>query len=89
MKNFALLVLAIFLFGACTNTSSKKGEEKSASNKNVTLTAAGATFPMPYYNLVFKAYTSKTGTLLNYGGIGFLQYLVLLLLPIIFPGSMI
>lgn len=70
MKNFALLVLAIFLFGACTNTSNKKGEEKSASDKKATLTAAGATFPMPYYNLVFKAYTSKTGILLTYGGIG-------------------
>ncbi|WP_167616213.1 phosphate ABC transporter substrate-binding protein PstS [Maribellus sediminis] len=70
MKNFALLILTVFLFGACSNSSSKKGEEKSTSSKKVTLTAAGATFPMPYYNLVFKAYTAETGTLLTYGGIG-------------------
>ncbi|WP_167604802.1 phosphate ABC transporter substrate-binding protein PstS [Maribellus sediminis] len=70
MKNFALLILTVFLFGACSNSSSKKSEEKSTSSKKVTLTAAGATFPMPYYNLVFKAYTAETGTLLTYGGIG-------------------
>ncbi len=68
MKNLVLIILAVFFLSACTNTSSKKGSEKSASK--VALTAAGATFPMPYYNMVFKAYTTKTGTLLTYGGIG-------------------
>lgn len=70
MKNLTLIILALFLLGACSNSSNKKGNEKSASGKKVTLTAAGATFPMPYYNMVFKAYTSETGTLLTYGGIG-------------------
>ena len=70
MKNLALFVIAVFILGACSNTSSNKGEEKSTSGKKVTLTAAGATFPMPYYNMVFKAYTGETGTLLTYGGIG-------------------
>ena len=70
MKNFALIILTVFLFAACSNSSNKEGGEKSASTKKVTLTAAGATFPMPYYNMVFKAYTSETGTLLTYGGIG-------------------
>jgi phosphate transport system substrate-binding protein len=70
MKNFALLLLAIFFLAACSNSSKKEGGEKSASASKVTLTAAGATFPMPYYNMVFKAYTSETGTLLTYGGIG-------------------
>lgn len=70
MKNFVLLVIAVFVLGACSNSSSNKGGEKSASGKKVTLTAAGATFPMPYYNMVFKGYTSETGTLLTYGGIG-------------------
>jgi len=70
MKQLVVIVLAVFLLGACSNSSNKKGEEKSASSSKVTLTAAGATFPMPYYNMVFKAYTSETGTLLTYGGIG-------------------
>lgn len=70
MNQLTALILAIFLLGACSNSSNKKGNEKSTSSKKVTLTAAGATFPMPYYNMVFKAYTSETGTLLTYGGIG-------------------
>ncbi|WP_297088938.1 phosphate ABC transporter substrate-binding protein PstS [uncultured Draconibacterium sp.] len=70
MKNLALLVLTVFILGACSSSSNKQGGEKSGESKKVTLTAAGATFPMPYYNMVFKAYTSETGTLLTYGGIG-------------------
>lgn len=70
MKNLVFIIIAVFFLGACSNSSNKKGEEKSTSSKKVTLTAAGATFPMPYYNMVFKAYTSETGTLLTYGGIG-------------------
>mgnify|MGYP000465864228 CR=1 FL=1 len=69
MKNLAIIILAIFVLSACSN-SGKNAKEKSASSSKVTLTAAGATFPMPYYNMVFKAYTSETGTLLTYGGIG-------------------
>jgi phosphate transport system substrate-binding protein len=70
MKHLTVIILAVFFLGACSNSSSNKGGEKLASTKKVTLTAAGATFPMPYYNMVFKAYTSETGTLLTYGGIG-------------------
>jgi phosphate transport system substrate-binding protein len=70
MKNFALLIVAVFFLASCSNSPKKDGGEKSASTSKVALTAAGATFPMPYYNMVFKAYTSETGTLLTYGGIG-------------------
>ncbi len=70
MKNLVLIILAVFFLSACSNTSSKKDSEKSANTSKVALTAAGATFPMPYYNMVFKAYTAETGTLLTYGGIG-------------------
>ena len=70
MKQLVVIILAVFFLGACSNSSTKEGGEKSARTKKVTLTAAGATFPMPYYNMVFKAYTSETGTLLTYGGIG-------------------
>ncbi len=70
MKQLATIILAIFILSACSNSSNKKSDEKSGDKSKVTLTAAGATFPMPYYNMVFKDYTSKTGTLLTYGGIG-------------------
>lgn len=71
MKKLVIIVLALFVLGACSNSNSKKAEEKSASAvSNVALTAAGATFPMPYYNMVFKQYSEKTGVQITYGGIG-------------------
>lgn len=66
MRVFLSLVLAVVLFSACQNSAKKTG----SGSENVSLTAAGATFPMPYYNLVFKDYTKKTDVLVTYGGIG-------------------
>jgi phosphate transport system substrate-binding protein len=68
MKQLTILILAVLMLQACSNSSNKKTEEKSAAK--LTLTAAGATFPMPYYNMVFNQYTAKTGTQITYGGIG-------------------
>ncbi|VAW23844.1 Phosphate ABC transporter, periplasmic phosphate-binding protein PstS (TC 3.A.1.7.1) [hydrothermal vent metagenome] len=64
MKTLVAIVLSVLLFSSCQNTN------KKADNKKVSLTAAGATFPMPYYNMAFKKYTSEKGVLLTYGGIG-------------------
>ncbi len=66
-KLTTLLISAVILLTACNN-SDNKSENKE--NEKVTLTAAGATFPMPFYNMVFKQYTKSTGMLLTYGGIG-------------------
>lgn len=70
MKQLATIILAVILLQACSGTSNKKADEKSASASKVALTAAGATFPMPYYNMVFKMYGDKTGNQITYGGIG-------------------
>jgi phosphate transport system substrate-binding protein len=67
MKSSIAIVLLAVLFSACQNSGKKT--EKSSGEK-VSLTAAGATFPLPYYNLVFKSYTETKGTLVTYGGIG-------------------
>ncbi|PLX10799.1 MAG: phosphate ABC transporter substrate-binding protein PstS [Marinilabiliales bacterium] len=66
MKKLIILLLAVVLLASCGNNQSKE----DSSSKKVTLTAAGATFPMPFYNLAFKKYTKETGLLLTYGGIG-------------------
>lgn len=63
---FTITFSALILV-SCQN-SGKKGSTES--NKKVSLAAAGATFPLPYYNLVFKNYTKAKGTLVTYGGIG-------------------
>lgn len=65
-KIFIIWAMAL-LIASCQNGSKSTSE---GSSKKVSLTAAGATFPMPYYNLVFKNYTKAKGTLLTYGGIG-------------------
>jgi len=67
MKTFLSLILVVVLFSACQNSAKKAGESEGSS---VSLTAAGATFPLPYYNLVFKDYAKATGTQVTYGGIG-------------------
>lgn len=53
------MAIAAFACMSCGN------EEKSVS-----LTGAGATFPLPYYNLAFKEYRDTTGVSVTYGGVG-------------------
>lgn len=67
MNKFFILVLAV-LFASCGHTG--KNKDARAKNPDVSLTAAGATFPLPFYNLAFKTYKDSTGTAVTYGGIG-------------------
>lgn len=68
MKKVLIIAMVLFAFVGCQNNSSSK----SADNKTekVNIAAAGATFPMPFYNMAFKAYSEKTGVPVSYGGIG-------------------
>jgi len=65
MRKLLTLVLAVALLSSCSNSS-----KKSTESKAVDLTAAGATFPLPFYNMVFKEYGEETGATVTYGGIG-------------------
>lgn len=58
----------MFLF-SCTETK-KSDDSGRKEGKTVSITSAGATFPLPFYNLSFKNYTKESGILLTYGGIG-------------------
>ncbi|MDR1876621.1 MAG: phosphate ABC transporter substrate-binding protein PstS [Flavobacteriaceae bacterium] len=61
MKKVILLLSGVLLLlSACDS----KKEEKAA------LSGAGATFPAPYYNIVFKNYAEKTGNDITYGATG-------------------
>ena len=42
----------------------------SCGNKSDKLAGAGATFPAPFYNIVFKDYSDKSGIGVTYGAIG-------------------
>lgn len=65
MKKVSIIVLI-----ALTAFSCSSGGNKAAKLKQVTLAAAGATFPQPFYNLAFKKYNEEGGPVINYGGIG-------------------
>ena len=69
MKKILILVIAMVFLAACKNSKSDNKSE-TENTKPVSLTAAGATFPLPFYNMVFEKYTKDSGILLTYGGIG-------------------
>lgn len=60
-------MLTLAVITSCQNTKKKSGE-KSVNNMN--LTAAGATFPAPFYNQLIAEYATKTGIQVTYGSIG-------------------
>lgn len=70
MKKFQLLltaIIALTLMASCGGS----GKDKTNSNKKAkAITGAGATFPQPFYNKIFKTYTKEQGLLVTYGGIG-------------------
>lgn len=70
MKNLVLILFSVFVFTACNNSSNENNAESKQEEKASSITAAGATFPLPFYNLAFKNYTKESGILLTYGGIG-------------------
>lgn len=66
MKKLLLLVTIFTLLVSCNGG----GKKASGDSGKITVTAAGATFPMPFYNLAFRKYGESNGTEFNYGGIG-------------------
>ncbi len=67
MKNLVFVFIACISLTACSGNKNKN--EKSGSLR-AEITAAGATFPQPFYNKVFNDYSTMTGNKLTYGGIG-------------------
>lgn len=65
MNKLVIFILA-FCLTACGNSKKKNNSPKDKAN----ITAAGATFPLPYYNLAFKTYKDQSGVSVTYGGIG-------------------
>lgn len=57
------LLAAAMIMTAC-------GENSSQSRKAQSLSGAGATFPLPFYNVVFEQFASVSGDEVAYGGVG-------------------
>lgn len=56
-----VITLAMVACGGNTNNGSRKAQE---------LAGAGATFPLPFYNVVFESFGQVNGDQVAYGGIG-------------------
>lgn len=68
MKTIFTFILAVALFTGCQNSGRKTTD--SGNGEAQKLTAAGATFPLPFYNMIFKNYATETNVQVNYGGVG-------------------
>lgn len=66
MKRLLLLTLIVTVMVSCNSG----GKKSPGDQGKISITAAGATFPMPFYNLAFRNYGEKNGITFNYGGIG-------------------
>lgn len=66
MKKLLVALMSIVLLStACLDNLNSVSQ-----SQNITITAAGATFPMPFYNLAIENYSKESGNLVTYGGIG-------------------
>jgi len=64
MKKLIIFLAIVVALASCGNSG------KKTSSKKMALTGAGATFPLPFYNLAFKTYSKDGGNVVAYGGIG-------------------
>ncbi|MBN2596279.1 MAG: phosphate ABC transporter substrate-binding protein PstS, partial [Marinifilaceae bacterium] len=70
MKKFQLLLTAVIAVALMAGCGGSGKEKAKTTEKAETITGAGATFPQPFYNKIFKNYSSEKGLLVTYGGIG-------------------
>ncbi|PKQ69530.1 phosphate ABC transporter substrate-binding protein PstS [Labilibaculum manganireducens] len=70
MKKFQLLLTAVIAVALMASCGGSGKEKAKTAEKAETITGAGATFPQPFYNKIFKNYSSEKGLLVTYGGIG-------------------
>ncbi len=66
IRNMAIFATAVAAGLLSCNNNANQGDSK----KTVELSGAGATFPLPYYNLAFETFKQETGNTVSYGGIG-------------------
>lgn len=67
MRKLFVFLLFLILLYSCNNINSSQGGSSSRS----TISGAGATFPYPYYNIIFRDFMqANAGYTVNYGAIG-------------------
>lgn len=69
--NLALLSLsAIIVATSCNGNTKKTVEDSGVERDAVELSGAGATFPLPFYNVVFEEFSKINDDEVAYGGVG-------------------
>ena len=63
MKKFQLLLTAVIAVALMAGCGGSGKEKAKTTEKAETITGAGATFPQPFYNKIFKNYSSEKGLL--------------------------
>lgn len=66
MKRMLFVALLAIVAVSCKQQAKDTGDNTELTD----LSGAGATFPLPYYNVLFKNYSTKTSANVTYGGIG-------------------
>lgn len=61
-------IMSMVLLLAFSSCNLNKGTDNKVTVEE--LSGAGATFPLPFYNMVFEKYNNKKGSQVAYGGIG-------------------
>ena len=68
MKKLLSIVFILAVFVAVAGNNQNTGAQNDS--KSISVSGAGATFPLPFYNQLIADYSTKTGMLVTYGGIG-------------------
>ncbi len=73
-KSSAYLVMRVMVMGVISAVmmamASCGGSEKNGGREAQELSGAGATFPLPFYNVIFEKFAEVNGDVVAYGGIG-------------------
>ena len=73
-KSSAYLVMRVMVMGVISAVmmamASCGSSEKNGGREAQELSGAGATFPLPFYNVVFEKFVEVNGDVVAYGGIG-------------------
>lgn len=67
MKKIFLSITTLFIAFAIVSCG---GGSSKSSRKSQELSGSGATFPLPYYNVIFEQFAEVKGDVVAYGGIG-------------------
>jgi len=71
MKKLLIFMAVVVGLASCQNSgNASSGKSTESTTADISLAAAGATFPMPFYKMAFKKYSEQTGIPISYGGIG-------------------